>query len=390
MSLRYLTSGESHGPALMAILDGLPAGIPLPVEIIQNELNRRQRGYGKGPRMLLESDEVKILGGVMDGVTIGSPIGLIINNQNHEKWKGKEIPAFTSPRPGHSDLVGAIKYGYHDLRPALERASARETAARVAIGSVCKQFLTQFGIRIGGYVTSIGEISANLEKIPLDKRSERAEESEVRCPDPIAAEEMRNRIYRVMQDKDTLGGTLEIVVIGLPPGLGAYTQWDRRLDSRLGAALLSIQAMKGIEIGSAVENSRLQGTLAQDPIKLDGNQIYRPTDRCGGLEAGVSTGQPIILKVYMKPIATTLTPQETIDLASGTEIPSKYERSDFCPVPRAVPVVESMVAFVLADALIEKLGGDSIAEMTSRFNGLRKAKLSDLPMDNTDHIWWPE
>jgi len=390
MTLRFLTSGESHGPALVAILDGIPAGLTLTVDVIQNELHRRQNGFGAGPRMKLEADKVTILGGTMEGLTIGSPISLLIQNQDHERWKGKAIPPFTIPRPGHADLVGAIKYGYNDLRPSLERASARETASRVAVGAVCKHFLAQFGISIGGYTVSIGENNTNLEGISFPERIAAAELSEVRCPDPIASQAMVQSIREVMQKRDTLGGVIELISLGLPPGLGSYAEWDRRLDGRLAAAVLSIPAMKGMEFGHAFENARWFGTQVQDPIRVDEGIISRPTDRSGGLEGGVTTGQPLVIRVAMKPIATTLTPQPTVDLATGMEINSNYERSDFCPVPRAVPILEMMVAYVLADALIDKLGGDSISEMLPRFKNLRKARLSDILVENVDHVWWSE
>ncbi len=260
MSLRFLTSGESHGPALLAILEGIPAGLPLPVEVIQAELQRRQKGFGSGPRMKLEGDKINIMGGVMEGVTIGSPLGLMIENQDHHRWKGKPISPLSIPRPGHADLVGAIKFGYTDLRPALERASARETAVRVAVGAVCKHLLSQFKISVEGYVVSIGEITANLEGIPLRERSRLAEASDVRCPEPAASEAMRGRIYEIMKARDTLGGVIEVIAFGLPPGLGSYVHWDRRLDGRLGAAILSIPAVKGIELGPAFDNARLTGT----------------------------------------------------------------------------------------------------------------------------------
>ncbi|MBN2548647.1 MAG: chorismate synthase [Anaerolineales bacterium] len=389
MSLRFLTAGESHGPALTAILDGLPAGLPLEAAIINRELARRQQGYGAGPRMKLEHDSVQILGGVMEGQTTGAPLALLIVNQDHARWKGKPIPAFTTPRPGHADLSGAIKYGYGDLRPALERASARETAARVAVGAVCKHLLAQFGVQLFGYVVSIGEVCADLERIPLAERAARAEASEVRCPDPQVAQAMIARIRQIMEARDTLGGVIEVAVLGLPPGLGSYAQWDQRLEARLGAAVLSIPAIKGVEIGPAFENTRLPGAQVQDPIRLEGEQLARPTNRAGGLEGGVSTGQPLLLRAAMKPIATTLTPQPTVDLATGQEQPTRYERSDFCPVPRAVPILEAMAAFVLAQALLDKLGGDSLAEMRPRFELLRQARLPDLPMHGGERLFWP-
>jgi len=397
--LRFLTAGESHGPSLIAILEGIPAGLPLPAQVIDRELERRQRGYGSGGRMKIEKDVVEILGGVMAGETTGAPIALQVLNADHVKWKGKAVEPLTSPRPGHADLTGAVKYGYRDLRPALERASARETAMRVAVGAVCKHFLFQFGITVGGYVRAIGEVNSDPGDMPYMERFERAERSDVRCPEEAAAQHMRARIEEIIHGKDTLGGILEIVALGVPAGLGSFTQWDRRLEARLAMALMSVQAMKGVEIGDAFENSKLPGTKAHDSIRLPHSKagepqeikeepLTRETNRAGGTEGGISNGQPIVMRVSMKPIATTLTPQMTVDLATGKESPTTYERSDFCPVPRAVPILEAMAAFVLSEALIEKLGGDSLVEMKPRFEMLRKAALADLPMDNTSHVWW--
>ena len=401
MTLQFVTAGESHGPALVAILEGIPAGLPLEVTTINHELARRQQGYGAGPRMKIEQDTVRILGGVMAGETTGAPIALLVENTDHAKWKGRAVAPMTAPRPGHADLTGVVKYGYRDLRPALERASARETAARVAVGAVCKHFLAQFGVTVGGYVKSIGDVAADFGDMPYAERFAKAEESDVRCPDPAAAGRMRERIEAIIHGKDTLGGILEIVILGVPPGLGSHAQWDQRLEARLGAAVLSVQAIKGVEVGDAWENTRLPGTQAHDAIALTPGPspasrergagvraLTRPTNHAGGIEGGISNGEPVILRAAMKPIATTLTPQATVDLASGQEVPTTYERSDFCPVPRAVPVLEAMVAFVIADALLGKLGGDSLAEMLPRFESLRRARLSDLPVDNTPHTFW--
>jgi chorismate synthase len=411
--LRFLTAGESHGPELTAILEGLPAGLPLTSEVIDRDLIRRQQGYGAGPRMKMERDQAKILSGVLQGQTIGSPLAMRIENLNHKKWRGQEIEAFTTPRPGHADLTGAVKYGYRDLRPALERASARETAARVAVGAVCKHLLAQFGVQVFGYVTAIGEIEAALDIIPLEERSRLAEENDVRCPDHKAAESMRTRIRQIMAARDTLGGIIEVAALNLPVGLGSHVHWDRKLEARLGAAVLGVQAIKGVEFGPAFENTRLPGTQVHDEIQLNrtrintdftvknkninvhprkstSSRIARPTNRAGGLEGGMTTGQPLIVRAAMKPIATTLTPQQTVDLATGAETSTVYERSDFCPVPRAVPIIEGVVAFILADALLEKLGGDSLAEMKVRFEKLGQATLDDLQMDNTPHVFWPE
>ena len=394
--LRFLTSGESHGPALTAILDGMPAGLSLTTDIIDKELQRRQKGYGSGGRMKIEKDAVQILGGVMAGETTGGPIAMLVENADHVKWKGKAVEPMTAPRPGHADLTGAVKYGYRDLRPALERASARETTMRVAAGAVCKHFLTQFGILVGGYVASIGEVQADFADMSYEERFLRAEESDVRCPSENSAELMRAEIEKTIHGKNTLGGVLEIVALNLPVGLGSFMQWDKRLEARLALAIMSVQAIKGVEVGDAFANARLPGTQAHDPINLQpsnpstgaARRLRRSSNRAGGTEGGISNGQPIVIRAAMKPIATTLTPQQTVDLAAGANAPTQYERSDFCPVPRAVPILESMVAFVLADALMEKLGGDSMDEMKPRFDSLRKATLDDLPMDDIPHVFW--
>ena len=398
MSLRFMTAGESHGPALTLVLEGIPAGLKMDSGMIDQELRRRQKGFGAGPRMKIETDHARILGGVMNDMTTGAPIAVEILNADHASWKNKAVKQMTTPRPGHADLTGAVKYGYHDLRPALERASARETAARVAAGAICKTLLSQFGIRVGGYVVSIGSVTANLGKMTFDERLSNAEKSDVHCPDGPASIKMQQEIDEIIRLKDTLGGIIEVVALNVPAGLGSFVQWDKRLDARLGAALLSIQAIKGVEIGEAFENAHLTGTQAHDAIKLGyelkgskrRSKLIRPTNRAGGIEGGITNGEPVILRAAMKPIATTLTPLTTVDLAASMEAPTKYERSDFCPVPRAVAVVEAMLAFVLADALIEKLGGDSIEEMEPRFLKLRQARLEDLPMDNREHKWWSD
>jgi len=388
MTLRFLTAGESHGQALVAILDGFPAGLPVGEKDINRELARRQQGYGAGPRMKIEDDRVRILGGVMAGKTTGAPISFLIDNLDFKKWVNQEIAPFTTPRPGHADLTGAIKYGYNDLRPALERASARETAARVAVGGVCKLLLARFEIDVFGYVIGIGPVEANVEGIPMTDRHRLAEDNEVRCPDINIVETMISTIRTAIQDRDTLGGVIEVVSVGVPPGLGSYTQWDKRLEARLGAAVLGIPAVKGVEVGMAFENTRLPGSQVQDAIRLDVNRIVRPTNRAGGLEGGITNGNPIVIRAAMKPIATTLTPQQTVDLAQGIEVQTQYQRSDFCPVPRTVPIVEAAVAFVLADALLEKVGGDSVDEIQSRIKTLRQMRLQDLLMDNEPHRYW--
>ncbi|GAB4537084.1 MAG: chorismate synthase [Anaerolineae bacterium] len=389
--LRFMTAGESHGPSLTAILEGMPAGLALKPDDLQLDMQRRQKGYGSGGRMGIEKDRVQFRGGVMGGQTTGGPIALHIENRDWANWREKEIPPMTIPRPGHADLTGAIKYGYRDLRLALERASARETAARVAVGSVCRCLLAEFGIVIGSYVVSIGDVVAPASPLAgeaahqgyLD-RFEAAEANEVRCPDLEAASRMRQAIFEAMQARDTLGGVFEVVALGLPPGLGSHVHWDRRLDARLMWAVGSIQAVKGVEIGPAFENARLRGSQVHDEIFVaetgQGPVLTRRANRAGGFEGGITTGEPVVVRGAMKPISTTLTPLRSVDLASGEPAATQYERSDFCAVPRAAVVGEAMVAFVLADALIEKLGGDSLAEMRPRFEALRQGRLDELPM----------
>jgi chorismate synthase len=390
MSIRFLTAGESHGPALTVILDGLPAGLPLAPDVINHELQRRQSGVGSGPRMKKEQDTAHILGGIMAGVTTGAPIAIVIENLDHVNWRGKKLSKLTIPRPGHADLNGALKYGYDDLRISMERASARETAARVSAGAICKHFLRQFDITVRGYVESIGDIQGDLEAIPLEDRFALAETNPVHCPDQQAARKMVKVIEQTMKLGDSLGGVIEVIAQGLPPGLGSFVHWDRRLDGRLGAALLSIPAIKGVEIGRAFDQAHLTSTQVQDAIQIEGDQLSRPTNHCGGLEGGITTGQPLILRAPMKPIPSTIIPQQSVDLASGKAASTQYERSDFCPVPRAIPILEAMAAFILADALIEKLGGDSLEEMLARHRDLRNGRLSDLRIERDAKVYWPE
>ena len=385
MPIRFFTAGESHGPGLTAILEGMPAGLPLSAEDINLDLRRRQKGYGSGGRMQIEKDGIIITAGVMNRLTTGAPIALQVANRDFRSWKERDIAPITTPRPGHADLTGAVKYGYRELRLSLERASARETTMRVAIGAICKRFLAQFGITVDGYVSQLGDVVADLADMPLADRIARNEDNDVRCPDPIAAEKMHEAIRQVKIDKDTLGGVFEVVAQGLPPGLGSHVHFDRKLDARLVAAMVSIQAMKGAEIGHAFDNAGLRGSQVHDDIIVDeAGNLSRRTNRAGGLEGGISTGEPIIVRVAKKPISTMLRGANSVDLATGEANPTVYERSDFCALPRAVPVGEAMMAIVLADALLEKLGGDSIDEMKPRFDSLRRNRLEDLPMDNRE------
>lgn len=385
--IRFLTAGESHGPQLTAILEGMPAGLPLSSDDINGELNRRQQGYGAGGRMSIERDTVQITSGVMNGKTTGSPIALNVFNRDWRNWQEKDIAPMTTPRPGHADLTGAIKYGYRELRLSLERASARETTMRVAAGAICRKLLSEFGIVIGGYVVQIGGVKVDLpDDMPFEERFASGEASDVRCPVPEVAEQMHQEIRQTIIDKDTLGGVMEIVALHVPPGLGTYVHFDRRLDARIIAAMVSIQAMKGAEIGPAFENAGKRGTEVHDEIMLSGEDgsLTRKTNRAGGIEGGISTGEPIVARVAMKPISTVLKALQSVDLATGQPDATTYERSDFCALPRAVPIGEAMMALVIADELMSKLGGDSVGEMKPRFDSLRRARLEDLPMDNVE------
>lgn len=389
MALRYLTSGESHGPALTAILEGMAAGLTITEEMIAVDLRRRQTGTGAGDRMAIEQDRAAILSGVMEGVTTGAPIALQLANRDHANWKGKAVPAYTTPRPGHADLAAAVKYGYSDIRPSLERASARETAVRVAVGAVCRAFLKTFGITVEGYVSSINGHAARLEGMAFSDRISRARRSEVQCPDPETAAQIIASIEQAKNQGETLGGIIEVVVQGAPAGLGSHVNWDRRLDARLAQAALGVPAMKGVEIGNAFTGTAKPGSQAHDAIVPGPAGLERRGDACGGIEGGISNGQPIWLRAAMKPIPTTRKGQDTVDLATGKPCLTYYERSDICPVPRAVVVLEAVVAIVVADALMEKLGGDSLAEMTPRFATLRRVTLDDTRMSGQPHLFWP-
>ncbi len=385
--LRFLTAGESHGPALTAILEGMPAGLPLSEDEIDVQLARRQRGLGSGGRMSIERDRVRLTAGVLGGRTTGAPIALHLENRDFVNWQDRDLPPMTVPRPGHADLTAAIKYGYRELRLALERASARETAARVAVGAVCRRLLAEFGFTLGSYVVQIGTAKATLpDDLSYQDRFARAEENDARCPDPATAEAMVVAVEQAAAARDTLGGIFEVIALGVPPGLGSHVHWDRRLDARLMFAVGSIQAVKGVEIGPAFDNAARRGTQVHDEIQVREGTLMRAGNRAGGFEGGITTGQPVVVRAAMKPIATTLTPQRSVDLATGEPAEARYERSDICAVPRAAVVGEAMVASVLADALLQKLGGDSLAEMRPRLEGLWHAPgghdLAEVEMDN--------
>jgi len=375
--LRFLTAGESHGPCLMAIVEGVPAGLPLTEEDINADLRRRQGGYGRSERMRIERDRAEILGGIAEGRTIGAPIALRIENVSRSSRSSGPKNRLdrpirrTVPRPGHADLAGAIKHGLDDLRLVAERASARETAARVAVGAIAKRLLAEFGIAVGSYVVEIGGVVAEIPELPWARLWELAEASDVRCPDPEAAEAMRRRIDQARAAGDSVGGVFVVAATGVPVGLGSHVHWDRRLDGRLTQAVMSIPAVKGVEIGPAFENARRTGTEVHDEFFPDGKGgVMRRTNRAGGIEGGISNGQPIVVRAAMKPIPTTVTPLRSVDLATGEPATTRYQRSDVCAVPAAAVVGEAMVAWVLADALLEKLGGDSLAEIKARWNEL--------------------
>ncbi|MGD2146522.1 MAG: chorismate synthase [Anaerolineae bacterium] len=366
--LRFLTAGESHGPCLTAIIEGLPTGLKVDIDAIDHELRRRQAGYGRGERMAIERDRVEILGGLLSGVTNGAPVSLRIENRDwanwRERWAAGDLPRITVPRPGHADYAGMVKYGLDDARPVLERASARETAARVAVGALTRQLLAAFDIHVGSYVVEIGGVVATVPDLEEAGLWALAESSDVHCPDEAASTAMRDRIDEARQAGDSLGGVFVVTATGLPVGLGTHVHWDRRLDARLAWAVMSIPAIKGVEIGPAFENARRLGSRIHDQIYPAGDgSIERCTNRAGGFEGGITNGMPVVLRAAMKPIPTTVAPLHSVDLATAEPAETTYQRSDVCAVPAASVVGEAMVAWVLADALLEKLGGDSLEEM---------------------------
>ena len=380
--LRYLNAGESHGRGLMAVVEGVPSGLPLTADAINADLIRRQGGYGRGGRMRIEKDRIEFICGVRKGKTLGNPLGLLIWNKDWENWK--EIMAsepgppstervVTRPRPGHADLVGAIKYGHRDIRNVLEKASARETAIRVAIGGVAKSLLAQFDMQVVSYTMDIGGVVAPRQADPLAAYEE-AEQSDVRCPDPEAAKKMVEHIRGAKHKGDSLGGIFEVVVTNPPIGLGTYAQWDRRLTARLAMAAMSIQAMKGVEIGMGFESARRYGSEVHDDIYFDqtAGQFIRKTNNAGGLEGGITNGQNIIVRVAMKPIATLYTPKDSVDIVTKEPFEATVERSDICTVPAAGVVGEAVIAYEMANALIEKFGGDTLDEMKRNFDAYQE------------------
>lgn len=379
--IRFLTAGESHGKGLTGILEGIPSGLPLSSDDIDSELKRRQAGYGRGGRMKIESDHAEIISGVRWGKTIGSPISLFIENRDWKNWQDGMSPEsthegsiapVTRPRPGHADLAGALKYGHKDIRNILERSSARETAMRVAIGAVGKKFLKEFGITIGSYVVQIGSIrtdkKAGNRQSEYKKIFEKAESSPVRCPDEEASNQMVELIDQAVQNGDTLGGIFEVIATGVPPGLGSHIQWDKRLDGRLAQALMGIQAIKGVEIGTGFEMAGLFGSKVMDEIFHDGSRFYRETNHAGGIEGGMTNSMPVVIRAAMKPIPTLRKALRSVDMITKEPFEAAYERSDTCAVPAAAVIAEAMTALVIADAFLCKFGGDSIDETKRNFD----------------------
>ncbi len=381
--LRFETAGESHGQCLVATLTGLPAGVPVSIAAVNRELWRRQQGYGRGGRMKIETDEVGIVSGVRHSRTIGSPIALLIRNKDWQNWtealpvediegaEGKKKPV-TRPRPGHADLAGCIKYDFHDARYILERASARETAARVAAGAIAKAFLGEFGIQVLSHVVAVGPVKLGRsaawdEIVALAARTEVL----LGCVDPDVEQQMKAAVDEAYRTGDTLGGVFEVVARGVPPGLGSHGSWDARLDGRLAQAVVSIQAVKGVEVGSAAEAAASPGSMVQDTIHYDREQarFTRGSNRAGGIEGGITNGEDVVVRGYLKPISTLRRPLESVDLATREPALAAYERSDVCVVPAAGVIGEAMVALVLAQAMLEKFGGDSLGETRRNFDG---------------------
>lgn len=380
--LRYLTAGESHGQCLAAIAEGLPAGLRVRASDLNADLARRQQGHGRGGRMKIETDEVQITSGVRAGRTLGSPVTLLIQNRDWVNWgrimaveEASAAPPVTLPRPGHADLPGALKYGHRDVRNLLERASARETAARVAVGALAKRLLAEFGVRVLGHVLAIGPVAADetltvFASGPLDALAARTEPSPVRCADPRAAARMVALIDRAIKDRDTVGGVVEVRATGLPVGLGTHVHWDRKLDGNLARAVMSIQAFKGVAIGDAFKVVKGMGSAAHDEIFWrKGRGFYRTTNRAGGLEGGMTNGEPLLIRAAVKPVSTLMRPLASVDLATKRPVRALRERSDVCMVPAAAVVAEAVVAIELVRAFQEKFGGDSVDEMKRNVRG---------------------
>ena len=377
--LRWFTAGESHGPQLTVIVEGLPAGLEVSAAELRRDLARRQGGHGRGGRQKIEVDQARLVGGVRGGVTLGSPVALVVENRDHENWLADMSPErqgfdprtpVTRLRPGHADLAGALKYGHDDIRNVLERSSARETVARVAAGGLARKLLSEVGVRVFSFTQSIGPVDVGYAGVDPDELTEDdIEGSPVRCPDPDASRRMVEEIDAAGERGDTLGGTFRVVATGVPVGLGTHVHWDRRLDARLAMAIMSVNAIKGVEFGAGFEGSARPGSDFHDEIAYEGGRFRHLTNRAGGITGGTSNGEPIDLRVAIKPISTLKQPLQSVDLGTKEPIQAHYERSDVCVVPAAGVIGEAMVALTLADALLEKFGGDSLAEVRRNLAG---------------------
>jgi chorismate synthase len=384
--LRFITAGESHGKCLTGILEGLPSGLPGDLEFVNAQLHRRQKGYGRGGRQVIETDQIDITSGIRHGRTLGSPISFVIQNKDWMHWQipmsiepvagGLNLRSVTRPRPGHADLAGGLKHHTHDLRDILERASARETEARVAAGSFCRLLLRHFQIHIASHVLSIGpeRVAEKYEELPAEEILNSSPDSALNCLDPDALERMTNLIDAVKKEGDTIGGVFELVAVGVPPGLGSHTQWDRRLDGRIAQVMMSIPAVKGVEIGTGIASATRRGSEVHDAIYYDekARRFFRQTNRAGGIEGGISNGSEVRVRVYLKPIPTLRKPLMSVDVHSKEPFEAAFERSDTCVVPAASVIGEAVLAIILAAAFVEKFGGDSIAEVEANFAGYEK------------------
>ncbi len=384
--IRFLTAGESHGPELTGIVEGVPAGFTISKEFIDSYLKRRQKDTGSGGRMNIESDEVFISSGVVNNISTGAPIALRIKNKDWENWKDKDIEPYVVPRPGHADLIGTAKYDLNDIRLVLERSSARETAMRCAIGAIAIQILESMGISIYGYVSSIGKVDYRYSNdFSLDEMRKLTDDSPVSCPDADKSQQMEKEISNARKKKDTLGGSITTIATGVPPTLGSYVHWDKKLDAKLARILMSVQSVKAIEVGDGIESSKNYGTSVQDQYVLNKKEIKKESNNLGGFEGGMTNGENIELTAYLKPISTTLSPIKSVNLAEKEETETVYERSDTCAVPRAVPIFESAMALEILNAVLNKSGGDNKKEIIKNFENIPNLNIDEFDLDNK--VW---
>ena len=384
--IRFLTAGESHGPELTGIIEGVPAGFTISKEFIDSYLKRRQKDTGSGGRMNIESDEVFISSGVVNNISTGAPIALRIKNKDWENWKDKAIEPYVVPRPGHADLIGTAKYDLNDIRLVLERSSARETAMRSAIGAIAMQILESMGISIYGYVSSIGKVDYRYSNdFSLDEMRKLTDDSPMSCPDADKSNQMEKEISDARKKKDTLGGSITTIATGVPPTLGSYVHWDKKLDAKLARILMSIQSVKAIEVGDGIESSKNYGTSVQDQYVLNEKEIKKESNNLGGFEGGMTNGENIELTAYLKPISTTLSPIKSVNLAEKEETETVYERSDTCAVPRAVPIFESAMALEILNAVLNKTGGDNKKEIIKNFENIPNLNIDEFDLDNK--VW---